>query len=533
MAPVDFGARTHDPATAYDSVPYVSFAYPHTHPSRIGAIARLFGMTPAAPENARVLEIGCAGGGNLFSQALLYPDAHFTGIDIAPEQIADAKHSADAMGITNIDFKAMDITQIDRDFFAGKFDYIICHGVYSWVPQNVRAAIMAVIRDCLAPQGVAQVSYNTLPGWNAVRSLRDMMIYHTNRFATPADKIKQARALLDFLSETTADDRTGYKALIDEERKMLARSNDSYVYHDHLESANTQFYFHEFVRDLMVNDLTYVGDSSLPSMFVGNLPQKAMETLKAVNDVVNQEQYMDFINNRRFRNTLVCHKNAGLNRSLQGEQIFDFHLAALVQPDPQAANNTPGEESQVYRPVGGGPTFTAKGRVMVAIMNMLTTQAPRPVAAETLVRQVQTALGLPTDEPVRAMLRENGMKLALHGCVQLELADCKAVDRVSEKPVAFALARHQAQVPDSTGATSAMHIHNKTDITANMVLAALDGTKTRDDLVQMLVNAVTDGRLKVAREGQPLTDPAVLKPEMEGIVDRMLPKLAQQCLLMA
>src|SRR5690606_8327569 len=132
------------------------------------------------------------------------------------------------LGLKNISFKAQDVTHFDRAKYAGAFDYIICHGVYSWVDGPVRAAIMALIRDCLAPQGLTLVSYNTLPGWNAVRSLREMMIYHTSRFDKPQEKVAQARAFLNFLSDNVGEERAGYKALIEEERAMLSKSNDSY-----------------------------------------------------------------------------------------------------------------------------------------------------------------------------------------------------------------------------------------------------------------------------------------------------------------
>lgn len=51
------------PLSSYDEVPYESHPYPQAHPSRLAAVAALFGLAPPPVETARVLELGCAAGG--------------------------------------------------------------------------------------------------------------------------------------------------------------------------------------------------------------------------------------------------------------------------------------------------------------------------------------------------------------------------------------------------------------------------------------------------------------------------------------
>src|SRR5262245_56107405 len=100
-------------------------------------------MPPRPAPGARVLEIGCGTGGNLLPMAEVFPDARFIGIDLAATQIAVGQELQRAAGITNVELRAFDICDIDKSF--GEFDYIIVHGVYSWVPDNVKARVLDVI----------------------------------------------------------------------------------------------------------------------------------------------------------------------------------------------------------------------------------------------------------------------------------------------------------------------------------------------------------------------------------------------------
>ena len=172
--------------TAYDEVPYVSFPFPQTHPDRLATIATLLGMDPPPVGRCRVLELGCAAGGNLIPMALGLPDSEFVGIDLSTRQIAEGRAAVDALGLQNITLEPVNILEIEADF--GQFDYIIAHGVYSWVPADVQDKLLEVCRQNLSPNGVAYVSYNTYPGWRLHGAIRDMMLYHTQDLSDPQEK---------------------------------------------------------------------------------------------------------------------------------------------------------------------------------------------------------------------------------------------------------------------------------------------------------------------------------------------------------
>src|SRR5262249_13699905 len=154
-----------------------------THPDRLATVATLFGMRPAAVDCCRVLELGCAAGGNLIPMAQALPGSSFLGIDLSARQVAEGAKVVAALGLTNVALRRQRILDVDESW--GTFDYILCHGVSSWVPAPVQDRILHICSANLAPAGVAYVSYNTYPGWHLSGMIRDMMCYHARRYATP------------------------------------------------------------------------------------------------------------------------------------------------------------------------------------------------------------------------------------------------------------------------------------------------------------------------------------------------------------
>src|SRR5262245_31762919 len=111
----------------YDQVPYHSDPFPHTHPSHLATIGLLFGMNPPEVETCRMLELGCASGGNLVPMAQNLPGAQFVGVDLSARQVEDGQKSIAALGLSNLELRHASITDISAD--DGLFDYIVCHGV--------------------------------------------------------------------------------------------------------------------------------------------------------------------------------------------------------------------------------------------------------------------------------------------------------------------------------------------------------------------------------------------------------------------
>jgi len=129
----------------------------------------------------------------------------------------------------------------------GKFDYQICHGVFSWVPNEVQNAILQIAQRNLTQDGIAYISYNTFPGWHMRGLIREMMRYHAANYSTAKIRTRQARGLLDFLTDSVPQDGGPFAALLKQEVEILRRHADHYLFHEHLEEVNTPLFFHQFV----------------------------------------------------------------------------------------------------------------------------------------------------------------------------------------------------------------------------------------------------------------------------------------------
>ena len=208
------------------------------------------------------------------------------------------------------------------------FDYIICHGVYSWVPPEVQRQIMSSCRRRLSPQGVAYISYNTYPGWHLRGAVREMMMYHTVRVGDPQQRIPQARALLDLLVRGGADANSAYARLLREEQEILRGRDDTYLLHEHLEEYNTPVYFHEFVDRARSAGLQFLAEAQLSEMMPNHFSPEVRQALgHMASDVVSMEQYLDFLHNRKFRRSLLCHGEVPVNRAVAPYMLEAFHVA--------------------------------------------------------------------------------------------------------------------------------------------------------------------------------------------------------------
>ncbi|MDA0229050.1 MAG: methyltransferase regulatory domain-containing protein [Proteobacteria bacterium] len=508
----------------YDAVPYQSFPYSATRPANIYTVGTLFGVSAPNIRTARVLELGCASGGNLIPLAFQYPDGRYTGIDASERQIGMADKSVSDLGLKNIEFIARpfaDIPPLD------KFDYIICHGVYSWVDQDARKQILEICRTHLVENGLAVISYNALPGWNMVRSLREMMLYQANLFEDPVEKVSQAMELLRFVRDNNPEG-SAYRAVIDNEITMLSEQTVAYIAHDHMEAENTPFYFHEFAAALEQHGLQYVGDSNITQMYVDNMPANAAEKLKAVTDILRQEQYMDFITNRRFRSSIVCPSATALNRNLRSELIHDFYLSSSITPDPEDVK-VEAADTRFRDPVGT-VVFTAHTRDAAVLFSQLS-ESPRRIKSDVLINRITKNFAGTDREALRGLLEQIGLQLVLKGFISLNTEEGDYVSDISETPAASRLARYQTS--QQGWATNARHEKINLDHFTRTLIEYLDGTRSLDDLCQIMVEQVGKGALGVQLDGKEIADTEQRRLVIRQLTETALNNFSRTALLVA
>jgi SAM-dependent methyltransferase len=293
----------------YDRVPYATQPNRHARPDRLAAIGTLYGLQPAAASRCRVLEIGCGDGGHLLPLACLLPHSAFIGVDLAPGAIAKGRQAAKRIALTNVRFLHADIRALPPDL--GVFDYVVAHGVYSWIARDAHDALLAAIAARLECDGMAFVSFDAMPGGHLRGMLRDLLRFHTEGIDDPLRRLAEARALLDLLTRETDGETPANIALRLELREAAARS-DQALAHDDLAADHSPAYFHEFVAHAGSHGLAYVADAHPTVSAVTGLSPQTCATLERL-DRLAREQYLDFLRCRRFRQALVCRSERALS----------------------------------------------------------------------------------------------------------------------------------------------------------------------------------------------------------------------------
>ncbi|MCI0377193.1 MAG: class I SAM-dependent methyltransferase [Gemmataceae bacterium] len=571
---------TENARNSYDLVPYESHAFPQTHPDRLATIATLLGMKPARSDGCRVLELGCASGGNLIPLAYALPESDFLGIDASRVQVAEGKETIRRLGLKNIDLRhqsIMDVKPLTHnpsplgdEGSAEKYDFVICHGVYSWVPPLCQEKILEILKDSLNAHGVGYVSYNTYPGWHMRGLIRDMLYYHAKQFVEPAMRVKQARNLLDFLAKASTKDEGPYGRLLRQELEAFHRSSDSYLFHEHLEEHNEPIYFYQFAERAAAKGLRYLGETDLRVMVPGNYPPEIANVLHMLaQDNIHLEQYMDFLRNRMFRQTLLCHDSVQPNYGLRWQQLRGFYVASPASPsrdregavDPRDVPLPHGrgsEESMQFQ-TPDGVTLQARDAIVKAAMLVLGEAWPRALRFEELLEKARVRLvfqgadvgqdsvavessehrrGTGTESyPTKQGIDEETLGQSLltfyaqASTSLLELWQCppKFATDISERPTASALARLQAETKNRV--TTLRHESATLGEFERRLLCLLEGTRDRDALVRDLSALVHKGLLTVEKDGQPVRATELADVLCEA-VERQLAVLAKSALLL-
>ena len=509
----------------YDEVPYESYPYANSYPGHLKTVGTLFGMTPPALETAKILELGCAAGGNIIPIAMRYPKSKCVGVDLSSVQIDQANASVKGLGLKNMEFHCASITDVNEKY--GKFDYIVCHGVISWVPENVREAILKTCGSLLTENGLAYVSYNTLPGWNMVRSIREMMLYHSELFGTIQEKVQQSRLLLDFVKDSLSESKAPYAEMLRTEAGLLAQQPDHYLRHDHLEETNRQFYFHEFMQEAAKSGLQYVGDASVSSMFLGNMPTKVAEKLQAVNDVVRTEQYMDFINNRRFRSTIMCKNTVKLNRALNAEDIKKFYLNFKLVAEKAIGDIDINDSTiaQFYFNGNKDSAISTSSPGMKAILYVFAEHWNQPLSFDEIVKLAAKKLPKVKQEVIVAEFLNNGMRMVLSGHINVSVEKPCSISAVKAKPKVSALTLWQATHVNGLWVTNEMHERLGINLLEKYALRYMDGKHTNDEIASKLLEHIAKGEMTVSKDGNKLEDEKQIKPEISAALQQSLERL--------
>ena len=520
----------------YDEVPYPYLSHMQTHPDRFATLGTLLGMKPADVKQCRVLEIGCAAGSNLLPMAAVLPDSTFVGIDNSAVQIEQAQADANAIGMSNVTFQYKDILDINADF--GQFDYIIAHGIYSWIPAVVQNKLLDICNHNLAPQGIAYVSYNTYPGWHTLDIIRNMMAYRTRNTTDPYEKSAQARQWISFMAHALKDrPETAYAAIFENylsHRMTQTEDLDHLVLlHDELDINNTPLYFHQFIERAEQHGLQYLVEADFPTVMPNELSPEVVEHLgKTARNTIEMEQYFDFMRNRAFRCTLLCHAEIEVDRRLSIQSLRKFYVgssAQLVEMDAES------DAKGITTFQGNdGIQFSTEHALTKAAFHYLLNIAPERVSFDQLVRQAALRLKLTqvTDEDA-TVLAANLLGAFSHSMSLIGFFTFtpRMTTVVSEYPLATPLARLQSQ--QRPYVTNLLQARVNLDNFSRLVLTKLDGQNDFAALLDFLVELAKDGKITSLSDEQIANTPDEMRASIAKELDITLRMFAVLAVLVA
>lgn len=505
---------------SYDTMPYPSKFFLQTHPDRLATIGTFYGMNPPKIEICRLLELGCGNGSNLVSHAYKLPDAEFFGIDLSDGHIDHAKKFAKELDIKNVEFRQMDVMDLSVEDF-GKFDYIIAHGLFSWVPENVREKTLRLYRELLQENGIGYISYNAYPGAHYREMVRDMMLFNTKGIDDSMKKVGEAISFLSILTEN-ASDQNAYKQILQSELQRHFEHDAADIFHDDLSPSYKPFYFHEFAKRLEENSLQFISEAELHALSLGTFPPDVRQLIEAQEDIIEQEQYSDFFRGRTFRQTLFCHKEIELNRNFEITKIDEFLIASSLNPvgeNPDITNNKP------QRFVGAkGVGMELDHPLTKAALGFLGSIWGRAVPFEDLLQEAKKILekdGVSIEvwekdvNTVRAVLSQICTSTDL---VELHLFQPDALTTASEKPKVNELANWQLKEANNVSTLLNLDLKLDDEVSRHL-LKLLDGTRDKAKLKEDMTEFI--------KSDERITDRQDLLNNLEGWIEDSIAQLAK------
>jgi SAM-dependent methyltransferase len=485
-------------AFAYDRVAYPTRPQSQIHPERLAALGYLFGLEPAPVGGSRVLEIGCGDARNLAPVAAAFPGSRCVGVDHSGAAIERGREFSRRCGLANLELYQADVAVPGA--VEGEFDYILCHGVYSWVPAEVREGILRVCRERLAPDGLALVSYNALPGACVRSEIRNLLRWHVRDLTDSAERLEEARALIRFLGGALLEGdeiRAGFRA----ELRVAEEKEPGFLFHDELSEHYAPLYFHEFMAAASRHQLQFVADADPAELSLLHIPVETRNVVGALTpDRVERQQYLDFLVARRFRHTVLCRAERPVSAEMLVDPVarcwFSSHGATAEPKKAGAPNPIAGFER------AGGLRLETDFVPGQWALRCLIAESPRRRSFPDLLGQVRVRLreageaGLDTPEMPDRLARflvEAGASrvVTIHGAAP----ECPPVP--GERPRSFPVARVEAA--DGPMVTSVFHQSIRLeDRWGREILTRADGTRTVEMIASELDALAASGSVTAA-----------------------------------
>lgn len=511
-------------AFIYDVVDYPMYLHPQMHPSRIGAIARLHGIAAPSPVQCRLLDVGCGDGLQLIALALAYPQARFVGVDLSANAIARGEALRARLGLDNLQLFAADLMQWQPG--RQPFDYIVAHGFYSWVPGMVRGRLLDLCRDALAPHGVAYISYNAMPGCHLRQMIWEMLRFHVRDTTDPVERLRKAREFLAWLGTDVLERGAYGPAIRREAEHILNDTHPSVVFHDDLAGINNPFTLIEFAGHAQAHGLEFLGEAEYHEMnpaLLGKAGQARFEAVRGPDRLAN-DQYLDFLKGRRFRQSLLCHPDAGRHDAPEPRAILSMHACGHMRAEevPAEVDGQPVRMIRYANP--DGAALSTNHPVAQAALSAIAAAFPQPISVQALLDASRAVAASEATRDEDAEVLSQALLRAFElGLLSLQVDPPRFAATAGDFPLASPLARLQVESGLDTIANLRPSLVSLDSRPAIELLRLLDGSRDRPAILRDLALRMAECEIP-GEDGTPERhDPewwtARLGPALEDALD--------------
>lgn len=313
-------------------IDYTHGHYGELSPSLINFALLLAGVMPPKAEKPTYLELGFGQGLSVNIHAATH-NGEFWGTDMNPAHAANAQSLALAAGsgARLYDQSFEELAQRDD---LPQFDYIVLHGIWSWVGEAAQAAICDIIRDRLKVGGAVYVSYNALPGWAPIMPVRHLLSLFAETGAGDSQGVfGRAEAAFAF-AQSLPDAGARYFAANPVAKTRLdsiAKQNRTYVIHEYLNRHWSPANFSEVEARMASAKMRFAASASIldhvPHL---NLTPDQQKILNGIGQPVLRETVRDYMVNQQFRRDIYVRGPRKLTVTEQREHLDAYHFALVV-----------------------------------------------------------------------------------------------------------------------------------------------------------------------------------------------------------
>ncbi|MBS2020242.1 MAG: class I SAM-dependent methyltransferase [Deltaproteobacteria bacterium] len=494
-----------------DDVPYIRQYVSELSPPNLRIAAGLNGLALPPDGDFDYCELGCGHGDTLCALAAAHPNARFVGVDIVGAHVANAKKLARDGALENVGLLERDFGDLVGDDAVGELDFVVAHGVLTWVSPEKRRQLLAFARAKLKPGGLLFVTYNAMPGWASVEPLRQLVVSPLLGGADPsASSIERARSGVGFAKALAgagaryfADNPSAVTML-----ETMAKTELAYVVHEYLHEHWSPMYFARVAWEMAEHDLHFAG--VLPAFLNFRdtaIPLSLDSTFTEVPDRITFESLKDFALNEFFRRDLYVRGSATRSLSATAAFVDGTHWCLrAVSPPAERVVSLPHRSISLE-----GALFDALFSELVSGAATVSALAARPSLATFGLEKVRGAM-------VKAILAD--AVLPVSGPTKLAAAPANAMYRVPSVYNQMMLRRLSSDTPllmISTVAGTAFPISTLDALALRVLTEVLPADRPRwiRDLVGRSVI-----RLRVG--DQVLDDPDAQARAIDEAVDRLV-----------